>query len=105
MGKDSAILPPPSAGLCPCCPDGQTNAGRRQAGTCSGHPQEARPNPSSHHPPYPVNSKEGLGAGKCEGHPHECLVQILALPAISWVVSGPCLLGVCFLAYKREGQY
>ena len=26
MGKDPASLPPPSAGLCPCCPGEQTNA-------------------------------------------------------------------------------
>lgn len=65
--------------------------------------QGPTPAPTTHH--TPSMARRGSVRRNVGVTPTECLVQILAPPAVSQVVSGPCLLGVCFLAYKREGQY
>lgn len=99
VGKDPAILPPPSAGLCPCCPGGQTNAREEAGWDVSRAPSRGRAQPQLPPPTIPHQWQGGARCGEMWGSPplsawfkswlHLPLARWSQAPAFSESVSLP----------------
>ena len=99
VGKDPASLPPPSAGLCPCCPGEQTNAREETGWDVSRAPTRGRAQPRLPPPTIPRQWQGGARCGEMWGSPppsawfkswlHLLLARWSQAPAFSESVSLP----------------